>query len=558
MNGDAQEGITTPKIYVRGLDTLTTADIKAYAREHFSLDHYVKVEWIDDTSANIVYENMDAALGALKAFSAFSASSVEGVGVGSDPDPEISTLDLRPAKRLSRHPGVELLVRQAVKTDVKRPRAHEASRFYLLNPDKDPRERRWRQEQRQRNRRDGRDRGQRRGDGVEDEQHGSGGGAAASFDVNMYDDDAGITDGKDDGIDIGTELRRSRPRRYSGGYRQTSDRAFGGAQKNGDLFDRRDTGSRRRRGGSRRDRSMSPDDHNSTNDDDIYGNNYGRLGYEERRTERPRVRSRRRSTPPPGERLNAGKELFPVSSSTTATTLLQPNGNKELLPHKTTILLNSSPTSPSSSRKRPRELFPHKTNVSNHRRTAAFDAADETAEIYSPKKRSVFSEGAADGSEAGLSRDLSSRITRDSVRSGDGAGRLTISDDDGSDDGPENATANGIGVRSRGRGRGIKSSRTTASSIMTTTTTTTSATQPGFSIRGVADSTTSIAAADFSIQGAADVRGGGGGGPKDLSVKELFPSKLGGMSTNNEGKELFGQKIRGRGAQRQRAQDMFF
>lgn len=552
VNGDTQEGITTPKVYIRGLDTLTTADIKGYARERFSLDHYVKAEWIDDTSANIVYENMDAALGALKAFSAFSASSVEGGGS----DVEISTLDLRPAKRLSRHPGVELLVRQAVKTDVKRPRAHEASRFYLLNPDKDPRERRWRQEQRQRNRRDGRDRGQRRGDGIEDEEYGSGGGAvAASFDVNMYDDDAGITDGKDDGIDIGTELRRSRPRRYSGGYRQTSDRTLSGAQRNGDLFDRRDTDSRRRRGGSRRDRSMSPDDHNSTNDDDVYENNYGRLGYEERRTERPRVRSRRRSTPPPAERFNAGKELFPVSSSNTATALQQPNGNKELLPHKITTLLNSSPTSSSSSRKRPRELFPHKTNVSNHRRTAAFDAADETAEIYSPKKRSVFSEGATDGSGADLSRDLSSRITRDSVRSSDGAGRLTISDDDDSDDGPENAMANGTGVQSRGRGRGIKSSRTNASSTMTTTTT--SLTQPGFSIRGVADPTTSIAAAGFSIQGAADVRGGGGG-PKDLSVKELFPSKLGGMSTNNEGKELFGQKIRGRGAQRQRAQDMFF
>ena len=536
-----------PKVYIRGLDSLTTADIKAYAREHFSLDHYVKVEWIDDTSANVVYENRDAALEALRAFSAFSASSVERAGAGSGPDsdPAISTLDLRPAKRLSRYPAVELLVRQAVTTDAKRPRAHEASRFYLLNPDKDPRERRWRQEQGRRNRRDGRGRGQRRGDGIEDEQEGNG--AAASFDVNMYDDDAGITDGKNDSNDIAMEIRRSRPRRYSPGYRQTSDRAVSGARRNGDLFDRRDTGSRRRRGGSRRDRSMSPDEHKSNNDDDIYENDYGRLGYEERRAERLRTRSHRRSTPPPAERLNAGKELFPVSSSEAASSLLQPNGNKELLPRKAKTLLDSSPTSSSSSRKRPRELFPNKTNVSNHRRTAAFDAADETAEIYSPKKRSVFSENATDGPEVGLPRDLSSRITRDSVRNSNGAGRLVMNDDD-SVDRTENVTINGLEVQSRGRGQGTMSNRTTASSTATIT----KVTQPGFNIRGVADSSI---AAGFSIQGAADV---GGGGSKDLSVKELFPDKFGGTSSNNEGKELFGQKIRGRGAQRQRAQDMYF
>ena len=109
------------------------------------------------------------------------------------------------------------------------------------------------------------------------------------------------------------------------------------------------------------------------------------------------------------------------------------------------------------------------------------------------------------------------------------------------------------GVRSRGGGRGINNSHTagtTASSITTAT-----PAQPGFSIRGIADT----ANAGFSIQGAADANSDVGGTRK-LSVKELFPGRFGVLSSSstNEGKELFGQKIRGRGAQRQRAQDMFF
>ena len=492
-----------------------------------------------------MYDNADAALEALRAFSAFSA------GADAGGDLVISTLDLRPAKRLSKHPGVELLARQAVIADVKRPRAHEASRFYLLNPDKDPRERRRvKQDQRYRGRRDGRERDRRRGGHEEGEEGEEEGAAAAPFDVNMYDDDAGVTDMKES-VDDGMEKRGSRSRRYSSDGRQRPGRlGDSGAQRNGDLFGRRDTGSRKTRGVLRRDRSISPDGHDSF--DDSHESGYGRLGYEEIRVERFRNRSRRRSSPPV-ERLNAGKELFPASGPVAATTLLQSNSNSkgDLSNGEASALTASLSSSSPSSKKRPRELFPNRTNVSNHRRTAAFDAADETAEIYSPKKRSVFSEnsfGSENSNTGRLSRDLSSRITRGSVPDGNETGNRLGIDVDAADDVEDRMEAE-TGVRSRGRGRGIKNSRMTgipASSITTAT-----SIQSGFSIRGISDT----ANAGFSIQGAADA-----GGPRKLSVKELFPSKFGVLSpsSNNEEKELFGQKIRGRGAQRQRAQDMYF
>ena len=538
----------------------------------------MKVEWIDDTSANILYENENAALEALRAFSAFSGTGAGG-SFDEGSDPAISTLDLRPAKPHSRHPGVQLLVRQAVTTDVKRPRAHEASRFYLLNPDKDPWERRrMKQEQRQRG---GRDKGRRRGrggdGGYEEGEEGEDEDAAVPFDVNMYDDDAGAADERDGGVD-GRVKRRSRSRRYSSDGRQRSGwLGTNGTQRNGDLFDRRDRALHGTRGGGvlRRDRSLSPDECDSL--DDSRESGYGRLGYEDTRAERSRKRSRRRSTPPPVERPNAGKELFPTSGSGAATTLLQSD-------EKASALTPSLSTSSPSSRKRPRELFPNKTNVSNHRRTAAFDAADETAEIYSPKKRSVFSEnsyGSGQSESGRLSRDLSSRISHDGVQDKNGArGRLSMDVDGGDEVGDGMETD--MGVRSRGRGRGSRNGRAagmTASAIPTMLLSSSSATstQPGFSIRGVADTVrgaADTATAGFSIQGAAGGHANANAdaarpGPKDLSVKDLFPNKVGALSSasststtttmTNAGKELFGQKMRGRGAaQRQRAQDMYF
>ena len=511
--------LESEKVYIRGLDNLTTNDIRTYAHEHFPVAQHVKVEWIDDSSANIVYADEDTAAEALRAFAAVEERGFDAA----------TATTLRPARRLSTNPAVELAVRLATVTDVKKPRAHEASRFYLLNPDKDPWEKR-----RTRGRRDGRD-----GNDDGKRRRGNGDKATATFDVNMYDDDAGIadTDAKSGGDDGYERRRRKEARSRPSPERQRRKR---------DLFDDDDisaVSSRRNRGILRRDRSMSPPDEDSGD---------GRLRFGD--GDRPsRKRSRRRrspSLPLSHEKKNIGKELFPTSGGTGGSkTLLQSSNGLNSNAHAasattasssftSTTTTKYSSTSPVTSKKSngPRELFPHKTNVSNHRRTGAFDAADGTAERYSPKKKSsVFSYDDEDGDD-----DMSLGLERD-VRSGEGAAlaaRITRGS-------VSSVGSNGMGRRrsdafgSAGSGQdGQRAAR-----------------QAGFNIRGIADKNNNgNVDAGFSIQGAAAAM-------TDAApiTKELFPSKTSGLkSSANEGKELFGQKIRGRGGQRWMAKDMLF
>ena len=129
-----------------------------------------------------------------------------------------------------------------------------------------------------------------------------------------------------------------------------------------------------------------------------------------------------------------------------------------------------------------KELFPQKTT--SHRRSGAFDAADETvADLFANKMAVPFVDGSGDAPMETPS--LASRITGKSY---------------GND-------------------------------------------PAGFSIRGAAKV---IPASIFSIKGAA-----ASSGPR---VKELFPSTLGG----NAGKELFSERLDGRGARRQKASDLFY
>src|SRR5271168_3158788 len=106
---------------------MATKDIVAFATEHFpNTKPSGRIEWIDDTSANIPYERADLALEALRSF------------VESPPsDFDISQLQLLPAKPSSTHPSASLQVRLAVQSDRKKPRAHEASRFYMMHPEHD-------------------------------------------------------------------------------------------------------------------------------------------------------------------------------------------------------------------------------------------------------------------------------------------------------------------------------------------------------------------------------------------------------------------------------------
>lgn len=166
---------------MRGVDTFTPNDVKAYLQEHFGSTTFEKLEWIDDTSLNFVFASESTAQDALIALA--SVPIVDAT--------QLPPLETIPAKSYSAKPDSMLSVRFAVTGDKKLPRASERSRFYLLNPDYDPEVRRrrgdFRDKYRERDghgRRNGRDRrNSPRGDNRIDDYE------TETFDVNLYDDD---------------------------------------------------------------------------------------------------------------------------------------------------------------------------------------------------------------------------------------------------------------------------------------------------------------------------------------------------------------------------------
>jgi hypothetical protein len=327
MDGEA----VAEKVYIRGVDDLSTADVKGFADEHYPSVYYNKIEWIDDTSANIVYSSADAALEALEAFSVDTNAAT------------IPPLTERIAKKLSTHPEIDLVVRQSKTTDVKKPRAHEASRYYLMNPDKDPRERR-KQRVGKRYGREERGESRKRQQPDEEEQ--------VKWTEDMYDDPplSPKINGKREShssLSDSDERRRKRVR-------------FNG--RDGDLFaDRMDN---RGTSGRLRNRSASP------------GSRAGadRLSYRDDSTS---ARIRRRSLTPPA-RQQPVRELFPSKAPDLFADRLAQQG-------------------------KPKELFPHRTSISNHRRTDAVDASDETSPQPFPKPekpRDLFDRIESKGSTA--------------------------------------------------------------------------------------------------------------------------------------------------------------
>ncbi|MCJ1479044.1 hypothetical protein MMC13_007728 [Lambiella insularis] len=403
------------KIHIRGVDDLTTNDIRAFSIGHYPSHSPLQIEWIDDTSANIVFENADIASEALASF-----------GLQSDGDMVfLHSLQLRSAKQHPTHPGSNLQVRTAVSTDQKRPRAYQASRFYLMHPEHDPRERR-----RRASRTDGEHRSRRYGN--DEQRRRRKHDAAEGFTASMYDDDAEAVATRK----IVSDQRNSRSSFSSGtdSYRPKPSR----------------------------DRSASPgqdtDDHRRAR----------------RRTPPPRYDSQ---DPHPFPRENRTKELFPHKAAALdvgAELRGISSNNKELFPNK------------SAAANLKKELFPLKAGAKVHRRSDAFDAADETADLFANGMAVPFVDGGSD---------------RPSYN-----GRLKPSDPD--------PVAEDLEDLERG----------------------------GFSIRGAAKQ----ADKGFSIRGTAT------GASTKPAVKELFPVKAG-----NAGKELFAERLQGRGGTRNRA-DMFY
>ncbi|KAJ5688598.1 hypothetical protein N7462_002990 [Penicillium macrosclerotiorum] len=348
------------KVHVRGVDELTTDDIKQFASAHFEHETPARIEWIDDTSANIIYSSTEMGLQALAALT--QVSEEEDVSA-------LPPLRLRSAKLLASHPDSVLQVRSAVKSDRKQARAHEKSRFYLMHPEHDPRER-LRQELSDRRRGGDTSEGEyrrrrfddrelrRRRDRDHDDQ----------FDANMYDD-------------------QPQGESHSDSERGRRDRRRRGPRE---LFPEDDSSS-----GRLRNRSASP----------------GRDTLED--ADRVDTRNRFRERSPRAGRRNQGKELFPSDSST-----------RELFPNK-----------PVSSYIK-KELFPAKP--SNHRRSDAFDAADETADLLGRRISVPFTDGGSD------QRNTNVELFPDS-RSGNGSRIRGMAMGD-----------QGDAIRAAGRGMSIK------------------------------------------------------------------------------------------------------
>ncbi|KAB5575765.1 hypothetical protein GE09DRAFT_1215520 [Coniochaeta sp. 2T2.1] len=247
-NGGAQseENALVPyKVHIRGLDTFTPEDVKAYLAEHFGTT-YEKIEWIDDTSLNLVFDSESVAQGALTALAGVEIADVT----------QLPPLQSITAKSFSKKPDSNLQIRFATVGDRKIAGAAARSRFYLLHPEYDPEERKRRGEIRGRYRdRDeyGRrgDRGRGRGNGRRTEER-IDDYDVNEFDVSLYDDDAPALAKR---AATETRARRgssARLQRASPG----SDEDYKQQNRQKELFPQ--LKSRDRNGGARRDRSASP------------------------------------------------------------------------------------------------------------------------------------------------------------------------------------------------------------------------------------------------------------------------------------------------------------
>ncbi|KAI1005451.1 hypothetical protein K3495_g2769 [Podosphaera aphanis] len=185
------------KVYLRGLDHLTTDDIKSFAAQYYDIHKPSYVEWINDISANLVYSSSEIALDALKSFAAADIPDKSNSSV----------LQTVPAKPFPHYPLTKLEIRLAVLGDKKQAGARERSRFYLLNPEYDPAERRKRASnnkstKKYRDRQDGAYTSRKYDDREQKKRE-----RDTEFDNSFYDDDETITSEP-------SENKRQRKRRY--------------------------------------------------------------------------------------------------------------------------------------------------------------------------------------------------------------------------------------------------------------------------------------------------------------------------------------------------------
>lgn len=312
-----------------------------FANDHFPTQNAPRIEWIDDTSANIRYPSAAIALEALLSFTSLSITSE---------DISTSPFELRAAKKLSTHPASVLQVRVAKMGDKKKRGAKDASRYYLMNPDQDPRERMKKEfEANGRIRRGGEngDYTRRRYDDREDRRRrhkdaAPGGDTNGDFAASMYDDNPAPS---------------------------APDTAVRGR----DLF-ARTTGKRNRDRSASPGRSVTNSDSINISDDDEEDVQHRRKAQKSRfRNRSPPPRYAKRD-PHPFPLTNASKELFPTAEKTGATI----PGEGTL--HSDKIELFPSSTRDNANRaaaSRLKKDLLSSPRSQNHRRSNAMDAKNE-------------------------------------------------------------------------------------------------------------------------------------------------------------------------------------
>jgi hypothetical protein len=356
------------KVHIRGLDDMHTNDILGFVNDSFP-DANAHVQWIDDTSANIVFKTKEQAR---EAMLKLVQDPITAEAISASP------FDLRTAKAMATRPASILTIRVAQAGDRKKKNAREASRYYLMHPDEDPTERMRREFANGRRRRDNGEYERRRFDDREHRRrrYNDGGDDMNDFSANMYDD-APQPGRNGRGRDEDLFPDRSRRRSASPGTRNSDEINLSDADQDGRLVRRR-------------------------------------KGYRDR-TERPPPYSRR--DPAPFPRTNEGKELFGGSSkpegglhSDRMDTSTRPSGldNREAnaaVARKMRDHLMSAQTSP---------------RAAGHRRSRAMDAKNEEDLIERFGRKSVSMDSTKSNVELFPSNGLSIKGTAN------GSGGLSI------------------------------------------------------------------------------------------------------------------------------------
>jgi len=302
------------------LSQLSTGQVKAYVAEHCPTP-VVRIEWIDDTSLNLVYETPAVAISVLNALTTDAA------------DQALPLLELRTARPFSQSLDSRLMARISRPTDRKERGARERSRYYLFHPEEDRAERFQRERKERRSRQDGSRDGSR---GDYSRRHYDSREDAArrrndEYAEDMYDD-------------AGPKMRSrpSRTRSYSPDYRRRSRSPRGTAPRD-----------RRRSRSPVRSRTRCE---RGTHKEPV------EFFPQRRRAERSPSRQRPKELFP--ERVQggggSGRELFPERTRGGSTKELFPEKTQGFISNAAMDQYQSAPQSPPGTTA-PRELFPSRT-----------------------------------------------------------------------------------------------------------------------------------------------------------------------------------------------------